>query len=57
MQRPADTTLDDQRIGLDKGLGLSPAGSTKQQHAASPIAATADPIGPISTAWLVAQAL
>lgn len=57
MQRPADAALDDQRIGLNKGLSLSPTGGAKQQHAASTITAAADAISPITTAGLMALAI
>lgn len=57
MQRPADASLDDQRICSNKGIGLFPTGGPKQQHAASPIANAADPIGPITAAGLMALAL
>ena len=57
MQRPADASLDDQRICSNKGIGLFPTGGPKKQHAASPIATAADPISPITTAGLMALAL
>jgi hypothetical protein len=56
MQRPTDAALDDQRICSNKGLGFFPTGCRKEQHAASPIATAADPIGPITTAGLMALA-
>ena len=57
MQRPADASLGDQRICLHKDLRFFPTGGPKQQHAASPIATAADPIGPITAAGLMALAL
>jgi hypothetical protein len=56
MQRPTDASLDDQRICPHKGLGFFPTSGPKQQHAASPIATAADPIGPITTAGFMALA-